>query len=222
MGIDVTADESARSAGMRQTPVPEKVFRAGIVREPGWDYYIQGQNVMRVGGGDESNSASGMNQLILKTNVSPVPGYLYFLDDDGDVARIDARERPQVGGQPLEAPQEDAGQPRWVDVAEVSLDVGRGWQPALVVTYRAADGSAIGVENVSPADRATFQRWWRSRGGPPPFPGAAHEVVARREELTRHPTRARVWPGLSVDRSLASLLVGGVERAAHSAKRVEQ
>ena len=68
---------------------PEKVFKAGIQREPGWLYYIANGNVMRtrmVRGGQKKRPGD-KPEVVLKTDVRQEQGYIYYLDKQGDVSR---------------------------------------------------------------------------------------------------------------------------------------
>lgn len=68
---------------------PEKVFKAGIQREPGWLYYFDNGNVMRtrmVRGGQKKKPGD-KPEVVLKTDVKREDGFIYYLDKQGDVAR---------------------------------------------------------------------------------------------------------------------------------------
>ena len=68
---------------------PEKVFKAGIQREPGWLYYFDNGNVMRtrmVRGGQKKKPGD-RPEVVLKTDVKREDGFIYYLDKQGDVSR---------------------------------------------------------------------------------------------------------------------------------------
>lgn len=68
---------------------PEKMFKAGIQREPGWLYYFHNGNVMRtrmVRGGQKKRPGD-KPEVVLKTDVKREDGYIYYLDKQGDVSR---------------------------------------------------------------------------------------------------------------------------------------
>src|SRR5688500_19376458 len=68
---------------------PEKVFKAGIQREPGWLYYFDNGNVMRtrmVRGGQKKKPGD-KPEVVLKTDVKREDGFIYYLDKQGDVSR---------------------------------------------------------------------------------------------------------------------------------------
>ena len=68
---------------------PEKVFKAGIKREPGWLYYFDKGNIMRtrmVRGGQKKKPGD-KPEVVLKTDVQREDGYIYYLDRQGDVSR---------------------------------------------------------------------------------------------------------------------------------------
>jgi hypothetical protein len=67
----------------------EKVARAGVKREAGYLYFLDGD-------GDISRSpmvrgrgkgSQGSKEKVAHTNVKKDAGYMYFIDKDGDVAR---------------------------------------------------------------------------------------------------------------------------------------
>lgn len=67
----------------------EKMFKAGIQREPGWLYYFDNGNVMRtrmVRGGQKKKPGD-KPEVVLKTDVKREDGYIYYLDKQGDVSR---------------------------------------------------------------------------------------------------------------------------------------
>ncbi len=67
----------------------EKVNRAGVKRESGYLYFLDGDgDISRapmVRG--HSKSQKGKTEKVAKTQVKKEPGYMYFIDKDGDVAR---------------------------------------------------------------------------------------------------------------------------------------
>ena len=68
---------------------PEKVFKAGIQREPGWLYYFDNGNIMRtrmVRGGQKKKPGD-KPEVVLKTDVKREDGFIYYLDKQGDVSR---------------------------------------------------------------------------------------------------------------------------------------
>lgn len=68
---------------------PEKIFKAGIQREPGWLYYIDNGNIMRtrmVRGGQKKRPGD-RPEVVLKTDVKREDGFIYYLDKQGDISR---------------------------------------------------------------------------------------------------------------------------------------
>ena len=67
----------------------EKVARAGVKRESGYLYFLDGDgDISRapmVRG--HSKSSDTKTEKVVKTSVKKEPGYMYFIDKDGDVAR---------------------------------------------------------------------------------------------------------------------------------------
>ena len=67
----------------------EKVARAGVKRESGYLYFLDGDgDISRapmVRG--HSKGAKGKTEKVSKTQVKKESGYMYFIDKDGDVAR---------------------------------------------------------------------------------------------------------------------------------------
>jgi hypothetical protein len=64
---------------------PEKVFAAGVAKDPGkYLYYIDKQcNVVRM----ERGVARAKTEVLVVTGLKREKGFDYYLDDDGDVAR---------------------------------------------------------------------------------------------------------------------------------------
>ncbi len=67
----------------------EKVAKAGVKREPGFLYFLDGD-------GDISRApmvrgrgkgSQGQSEKVVRTQVKKDSGYMYFIDKDGDVAR---------------------------------------------------------------------------------------------------------------------------------------
>lgn len=82
----------------RRSVGAEKVFKAGIKREPDWLYYLDKNcNIVRsrmVRGGQRKNKADKV-EMVVKTDIkSRDQDYLYFIDKQGDVART----RMSLGG----------------------------------------------------------------------------------------------------------------------------
>ena len=67
----------------------EKVSKAGVKRESGFLYFLDGDgDVSRapmVRG--HSKGPKAKSEKVSKTGVKKEPGYMYFIDKDGDVAR---------------------------------------------------------------------------------------------------------------------------------------
>jgi hypothetical protein len=67
----------------------EKVSKAGVKRESGYLYFLDGDgDISRapmVRG--HSKSPDSKTEKVVKTAVKKEPGYMYFIDKDGDVAR---------------------------------------------------------------------------------------------------------------------------------------
>jgi hypothetical protein len=79
--------------------VMDKVIALRLKRAKGWMYFIRGGNVWRVPVDDENvadPNQVGEAELVRETAVEQEPGYLYFLDADGDIAR--ARRVPNMRG----------------------------------------------------------------------------------------------------------------------------
>jgi hypothetical protein len=74
----------------------EKVAKVGVKKESGFLYFLRGSDVWRVpmkrAGGP---SAAGKEEKVAAGNFTRQEGYLYFLDQNGDVARA----KRAVGGQ---------------------------------------------------------------------------------------------------------------------------
>jgi len=74
----------------------EKVEKLGVKREPGFLYFLRGTEVwktpMKRAGGPP---AAGKASKVAGANFSREEGYLYFLDQAGDIARA----KRAVGGQ---------------------------------------------------------------------------------------------------------------------------
>jgi len=74
----------------------EKVVKLGVKREPGFLYFLRGTDVwktpMKRAGGPP---AAGKATKVAGGDFSRVEGYLYFLDNHGDIARA----KRAVGGQ---------------------------------------------------------------------------------------------------------------------------
>lgn len=72
----------------------EKVFKAGIQREYGWLYYIKNGLIMR--SRMKHHYLYGENskpEVVLKTDIKPESGFMYFLDKQGDMARTEMKNR---------------------------------------------------------------------------------------------------------------------------------
>jgi len=68
----------------------EKIFKAGIKKEAGWLYYVEGSDIKRVSFkkysfSDEPDVPA---EILLKTDIEREPGFLYLLDKDGDIVRF--------------------------------------------------------------------------------------------------------------------------------------
>lgn len=67
----------------------EKVARAGVRRESGYLYFLDGDgDIARapmVRG--HSKGQKGQSEKVVRTSVRKESGYMYFIDKDGDVAR---------------------------------------------------------------------------------------------------------------------------------------
>ena len=65
----------------------EKVFKVGVVFRLGWTYYfdVPSASIMRFR--SEDGPAATPPETVLKTDVRVAPGFVYFLDSDGDVVR---------------------------------------------------------------------------------------------------------------------------------------
>jgi hypothetical protein len=65
----------------------EKVMKAGVKRQKGYLYYIDGKGnvcrAMMARGGKRG----GKSEVIQKTGVKKAKGYLYFIDKAGDISR---------------------------------------------------------------------------------------------------------------------------------------
>lgn len=75
---------------------PEKVFKAGIIREVGWLYYFDNGAIRRtrmVRGIDPKRKPSEKPEVVLNTPVIREEGYIYYLDKQGDVSRSSIRVR---------------------------------------------------------------------------------------------------------------------------------
>ncbi len=67
----------------------EKVANAGVKREAGYLYFLDGDGdisrAQMVRG--HSKAQKGKNEKVAQTAVKKEAGYMYFIDKDGDVAR---------------------------------------------------------------------------------------------------------------------------------------
>jgi hypothetical protein len=86
---------------------PEKVFKAGVVREPGWLYYTDREKPdsdviaifrTKMVRGGQKKKPGDKPELLLKTDVKRVEGFLYFLDKQGDVSRTWLSKTPTKKG----------------------------------------------------------------------------------------------------------------------------
>lgn len=64
---------------------PEKVFKAGLPRDPEkFVYYVEKNgDVVRM----ERGVARARTEVVLRTGMRREKGYMYYVDDEGDVAR---------------------------------------------------------------------------------------------------------------------------------------
>jgi hypothetical protein len=77
-------------------PPPEKVLRIGIRREPGFEYILRDSAILRApfqrAGAPRRTDADWTK--IQEAKFEREDGYLYLLDADGDIARVE-KERPK-------------------------------------------------------------------------------------------------------------------------------
>lgn len=75
---------------------PELVKKVGVVREPGYLYYIDKSGDVartRMVRGGERKAPSDAPELVAKTGVKRQEGFLYFIDKHGDIARVPMQAR---------------------------------------------------------------------------------------------------------------------------------
>ncbi len=68
-----------------------KVALAGVVREPGWLYFIDKAGHIarsRMVRGGEMKKPGEKEEIVVATGIARSKNYIYFMDDDGDVARV--------------------------------------------------------------------------------------------------------------------------------------
>lgn len=71
-----------------EVKMAESVKKAGVVREPGWLYYLdKSGNISRAPMRRGAGKKAGRPQRVATVNVKREDGFLYYITKDGDVAR---------------------------------------------------------------------------------------------------------------------------------------
>lgn len=74
----------------------DKVARTGVVREPGWLYFIDPELNVRRSPMMRPGSPEALelrNQLVASSGLTREPDYVYMLDSDGDIARVSLKPK---------------------------------------------------------------------------------------------------------------------------------
>ncbi len=61
----------------------EKIKTVGLVREPGFLYYLNRDGICRV-----QMKVHGSSELMIPAKIQRDSGFMYFIDKDGDISRV--------------------------------------------------------------------------------------------------------------------------------------